>query len=56
MMLYIENAGPVVDPAYKNAFEGSNYTTVAPGEFAYHTHRRFVVVKEMSDEFYCYCW
>ena len=51
-MLYIENAGPV-DP--KNC-AGSNFTTVAHGEIAYHQHRRFIVVEEMSDQFFCYCW
>ncbi len=50
-MLYIENAGP--DP---KVFEGSNFTTVAPGEVAHHKPRRFVVVKEMSNQHFCYCW
>ena len=54
MMLYIENAGPT-NPDQK-VFEGTNFTTVAYGEVAHHQFRRFVVVEEKSDQFYCYCW
>ena len=50
-MLYIENAGPVENPISK-----FHFTTVAHGEVAYHQFRRFIVVKEMSDQLFCYCW
>lgn len=53
MMLYIENAGETADRASQG---GTNFTTVAHGEVAYHQFRRFVVVKEMSDQNFCYCW
>ena len=54
MMLYIEDAGPPAPP--KNVFEGTNFTTVAYGEMAYHQARRYVVVEERSDQSFCYCW
>lgn len=50
-MLYIENSGPKPE-----LFEGSHFTTVAHGEVAYHQFRRFVVVQEVSKQFFCYCW
>ncbi|MCJ1427347.1 hypothetical protein MMC29_005250 [Sticta canariensis] len=52
MMLYIENAGETADRAGPG---GTNFTTVAHGEVAHHQFRRFVVVKEMSDQNFCYC-
>lgn len=52
MMLYIENAGETADFAGQG---GTNFTTVAHGEVAHHQFRRFVVVKEMSDQNFCYC-
>ncbi|KAL8793194.1 MAG: hypothetical protein Q9195_004224 [Heterodermia aff. obscurata] len=53
MIYHIENAGATSDP---NQLVGPSFTTVAFGEHAHHQFRRFVVVKEMSNEFYCYCW
>lgn len=50
MMFHIGNAGGTADPV------GPSFTTVAHGEHAHHQFRRFVVVKERSSEFYCYCW
>ncbi|MCJ1465142.1 hypothetical protein MMC07_003758 [Pseudocyphellaria aurata] len=52
MMLYIENAGETADRASQG---GTNFTTVAHGEVAHHQFRRFVVVKEMSEQNFCYC-
>lgn len=53
MMLYIENAG---ETAGLGPLNGTNFTTVAYGEVAHHQFRRFVVVEEMSDNNFCYCW
>jgi len=52
MMLHIENAGPME----KKPMGGSNFTTVAHGEVAYSQFRRFIVVKEMPGQKFCYCW
>ena len=52
MMLYIENAGPTD----RTESGGSNFTTVGDGEVAFHQFRRFVVVQEMSEQLFCYCW
>lgn len=51
MMLYAEDSG--LDP---EIFEGSNFTTVAHKEVAYHQFGRFVVVQEVSKQHFCYCW
>ena len=53
MIFYIENAGA---KAEANQLAGPSFTTVAHGEQAHHQFRRFVVVKEVSKEHYCYCW
>jgi len=51
MMLYIENSGPPPE-----LFDGSDFTTVAHEGVAYHQYRRFVVVQEVSRQYFCYCW
>ena len=53
MLFYIENAGGNSDA---NKRMGPSFTTVAHGEHAHHQFRRFVVVREKSKEYYCYCW
>ena len=51
MTFFIENAGGNSAQA-----AGPSFTTVAHGEQAYHQFRRFVIVKEVSEQFFCYCW
>ncbi|KAL8793196.1 MAG: hypothetical protein Q9195_004226 [Heterodermia aff. obscurata] len=51
-MFLIENAGETAD---RQSLGGSNFTLVAKGEYAYHQFRRFVVVKPIPNELYCYC-
>ncbi|SLM39312.1 hypothetical protein LPUS_09834 [Lasallia pustulata] len=51
-VFYIANAGgPFPD---RESVRGKDFTTVALGEIAHHSIRRFVIVKKWSDEWYCY--
>ncbi len=52
-MFYIENAGSNNIPPNGN---NSAFTSVAHGEWAHHQFRRFVVVRDVSDELFCECW
>lgn len=52
-MFFIENAGETAD---RQSLRGSNFTMVAKGEYAHHQFRRFVVVKEVPNQYFSYCW